>query len=74
MCSLNGDKVIINVVLKFPDNDYFKILVNFEFLYGICLLFLLDKEWITFPNADKERFIFFAYYKVFPSVLFLPHL
>jgi hypothetical protein len=45
------------------DNESFKILVNFEFRYGICSDPFV-KECITFPRQERDKLIFFVYSRV----------
>ena len=67
-CSLKteGEHVTIKVVLAFPPKDSYKILVNLESLYLICLDLPSVNELITFPNEDKDWLIFLASSSVEP--------
>ena len=58
---------MIKVVFEFPPNESVNILVNFEFLYGICYAFESVSEFMTFPKQDKDWLIRFPSSKVTPE-------
>lgn len=51
------EQVVIMDVFVSVDNESFKILVNFEFRYGICSDPFV-KECITFPRQERDKLIF----------------
>lgn len=44
----------IKVIREFPDKESLSTLVNFEFLKGICVLFLLVNAEIHYPKLLKD--------------------
>lgn len=65
------EQVVIMDVFVSVDNESFKILVNFEFRYGIWSDPFV-KECITFPRQERDKLIFFVYSRVWPlTPLFL---
>jgi hypothetical protein len=54
-------------VFAFPPKESFKINVNLESLYGICVFAcLLLKAFITNPRELNDLFILFAYFNLSP--------
>ena len=68
---LQEEHVVIMLVREKPFRESFRIRVNLEFLYGMCSAELVKAD-TTFPRQESERFIFFAYQRVWPlTPLFL---
>ena len=64
-----GETHAIITVLELPPKESYKILVNFESLYGMCLDFLsLVRAWITLPRAKRPILIFIPSLRVDPIV------
>jgi hypothetical protein len=60
-----GEHVRISVVFELPPKESWIMRVSFESRYGIWGIFY-DKLFITFAKHVKDKFIFFACYKVLP--------
>lgn len=57
--------VQITVIFERPVNEFFNILVNFDVLYGIYFSESLQASSdITFPKAESDVLINFAYYSL----------
>ena len=63
---IEGEQVMISVVLELPPNESYKILVSLESLYGTCVLFPSVSELMTFPSTESDVLIFFASFKRWP--------
>lgn len=53
-------------VFEFPPNESCNKRVNFEFLYGMWVLFPSTKALITFPSTDSDRLILVASFNRIP--------
>ena len=62
---LCNEQFTIKPVLKLPPKDSYNNLVNFESLYGIWSLLVVN-ELITEPRHVRDKLIFFASSKVSP--------
>lgn len=60
-----GEHVKIRVVFELPPSESWIMRVSFESRYGIWGIFY-DKLLITLAKHVKDKFIFFACYKVLP--------
>ena len=64
------EQVTISRVIEFPIKDSLRILVSFDYLYGIWSEFLTNALMVL-PRQLKERLIFLAYSSPSPSTLLL---
>ena len=62
-----GDMHASIVVRELPPNEFYKILVSFESLYGMwsCFSFDVNAD-ITYPKAKRLLFIFIPSFIVYP--------
>ena len=61
-----GETLANITVFVFPPNEFWSNLVNFESLYGICCDLPSTNALITFPKALNDKFIFCAYFNLYP--------
>lgn len=53
-------------VFELPPSESCNKRVNLEFLYGMWVLFPSTSALITFPNTERDKFIFVASFKRIP--------
>lgn len=69
----DGDIAPTMIVFVLPTRDYWRSLVNFDYLkMEKFLVAPFEREFITLPRVVRDKFMFFSYYKCsFPMAYFL---